>query len=111
MDVTGAEIARRRRALGMDRKALAAEAGVDRGTLTRIEDDPDYRWRETTMSAIVRTLERIEEEVGLGELEASLVTVTLDLPGGGRAIVKGDAAGVAEAVSRLLREMGQRGQR
>jgi predicted transcriptional regulator len=106
MDVTGADIARRRRALGMDRKALAAEAGVDRGTLTRIEDDPGYRWRDTTMAAIVRTLERIEEEVGVDELEASLVTVTLDLPGGGRAVVKGDAAGVAEAVAKLLQQMG-----
>jgi hypothetical protein len=33
------------------------------------------------------------------------VTVTLDLPGGGRAVVKGDPAGVAEAVGHLMRQM------
>jgi predicted transcriptional regulator len=105
MDITGADIARRRKALGMDRKALAAEAGVDRGTLTRIEDDPDYRPKEITVAAVVRALTRIEEESGIDELASGLVTVTLDMPGGGRAVVKGNPAGVAEAVAHLMRQV------
>lgn len=101
----GASVQRRRLALGMDRKALAAAAGVDRGTLSRLEDDPTYRQRikSPTLRAILSTLERVEEENGITELEGSLMTVTLNLPGGGRAIVKGDPDGIGVIMERLMR--------
>lgn len=105
MENVGDSVKRRRLALGMDRKALAAEAGVDRGTLTRLETEPGYRHRikPATLRAVLSTLERIEEEAGVSELEQSLVTVTLDIPGGGRAIMKGSADDIRGIMSDLMR--------
>ena len=107
MDPRRQDIGRRRKALGMDRKFLASASGVDRGTLARIEEDADYRPRDATLESIIRTLDRIEEESGIDELHRSMVTGTLDLPGGGRFVVKGNPADVAETIAALMAEWHQ----
>jgi transcriptional regulator with XRE-family HTH domain len=60
----GSQIRARRVKLGISVKELALRAGVDRGTLASLEAD-DGRVRETTISAIERALDVLEQEMGI----------------------------------------------
>lgn len=62
-DSTGAQVRRRRMAMGMSVKALAEHAGIDRGRLTVLEDGGNVRL--TTVSAVLRALDELEQEMGM----------------------------------------------
>lgn len=86
----GDSIRRRRHALGMTVKALAEQAGVDRGRLAAIEDGASARG--STIGAIEATLSRLEEEMG-GPYEeppsSGLVEFDVSGEGGFHIVVKG----------------------
>lgn len=87
---TGESIRQRRTALGMTVKALAERAGVDRGRLAAIEDGATAR--PSTVGAIERTLDRLEEEMGMdapAEAEPRLATFDVSGEGGFHIVVSG----------------------
>jgi transcriptional regulator with XRE-family HTH domain len=63
MSDEGSNVRARRERLGMDKKALAAEAGVNRNTLTAIEAGESFN--RTTLAKIERALSRLEDEAGI----------------------------------------------
>lgn len=114
----GEEIRDRRTRLGMTIKDLAAQAGIDRGWLSKIEKDQlEGERRDSTVGAILRTLDRLEEETGAGDHAGAsvvgdpgddLIEFTIEGNFGVRAVVRGpvrDMAQLKEAVTSLVREM------
>lgn len=63
MSEEGIRVRARRERLGMDKKALATEAQVNRNTLTAIEAGESFN--RTTLAKIERALNRLEEEAGI----------------------------------------------
>lgn len=63
VDETGANVKRRRTAMGMSVNSLAKRAGVDRGSLTTLEAGGSVR--DTTVAAVERTLSELEHEMGM----------------------------------------------
>lgn len=53
----------RRERLGMDKKALAAESGVNRNTLAALEEGDSFN--RTTLAKVERALSRLEDEAGI----------------------------------------------
>lgn len=105
----GEEVRRRRERLGADKKRLATVAGVSRETLAAIENGQGYR--QTTMAAILKALDEMEQEVGIhaaspvGQVEFEIISTD-----GTRAIVRGpvaDRAELEEAVGEIIRRMRQ----
>jgi transcriptional regulator with XRE-family HTH domain len=60
----GSRVRARRVKMGISVKELAMRAGVDRGTLSSLEADDD-RVRDTTIAAIERALDLLEQEMGM----------------------------------------------
>lgn len=60
---TGEAFKARRTAIGMSVAALAKAAGVDRGSLTALEEGRGVR--DTTVAAIEKTLSDLEHELGM----------------------------------------------
>lgn len=61
----GDRIRARRERLGVDKRHLAAEAGISRETLAAIEGGQGFR--RTSLTKIERVLDRLEEEAGMTE--------------------------------------------
>lgn len=76
----GQVVQRRRLALGMSVRALAAEAGVDRGTISDLEEGAG-RARAATVAAILATLDRLDEAMSPEPTLASGERVTFDVHG------------------------------
>lgn len=60
---SGADIQKRRLAIGISVAELARRAGVDRGRLSALENGEKVR--DTTLAAVVRALEEHEHELGM----------------------------------------------
>lgn len=59
----GEDVKARRTAIGMSVAALAKRAGVDRGSLTALEEGRGVR--DTTVAAVEKTLSDLEHELGM----------------------------------------------
>lgn len=105
----GDQIRQRREALGMGIAQLADRAGVDRGRLSKIEKGAEARG--TTLSAIKRALDQLEEETsGPYDEQHEEHTVTFRMSGnfGVDVTVEGPVENLAEleaSVGRLLQRM------
>lgn len=96
MTARGAEIKRRRDALGMSVSALAREAGhMDRETVTKAETGSKGT-QSRTYGQLETTLDRLEAAHAMEQ-----VTVVVELPSGARATFVGEAARVAEAAAQF----------
>lgn len=112
MDDDAQLIADRRMRLGITIRDLATEAGVDRGTLSRIEEGTANP-QQLTVRKLLATLTRLEEESGV-DISApppdDLGMIEFEVTGdfGVRVVVRGpvaDAAALEESVTRLIRGM------
>lgn len=112
VDATGADVNRRRTAIGMSVSALAKRAGVDRGSLAALEEGRTVR--DTTAAAVLRTLADLEHEMGMDVPEPptaaqpSLMEFEVTGDFGVRVVVKGPVENAAEleaSVARLIRDM------
>ena len=107
MSNEGAQVRARRERLGMDKKALAEEAGVSRNTLAAIESGDSFN--RTTLAKIERALDELEAEAGLEaplveSAEENLVEFEVE---GDRVIVRGpvtNADELAAMVAKIIRE-------
>lgn len=104
----GRAIQRRRLALGMEIQDLAEEANVDRGRLSAWEKGA--RARDSSIAQVLRTLDRLEEEMG-GPYDADKNVVTFRLRGnfGVDVTLAGPVSNLDEleaSVTRLLKSMG-----
>lgn len=109
----GAQINRRRTRLGMGVKALAEAAGVDRGSVSKIEREGTGR--DSTVGAISNALDRLEQEMGIdppvadSELAAEgLVKFSIAGNFGVSVIMEGPVRNMAEmeaAAARLVERM------
>lgn len=63
MSAEGDQVRERRERLGMEKKELAEEAGVNRNTLAAIERGESFN--RTSLAKIERALSSLEQEVGL----------------------------------------------
>lgn len=116
---SGADIQRRRLAIGMSVAELAKRASVDRGRLSALERGDKVR--DTTLAAVVRALSDIEHELGMDEpsqvvpVEAAptpaphMVRIEVDGVYGAKAlVVEGpvdDLPALEAAVDRILRRL------
>lgn len=106
-DAEGARIKARREHLMMGRRELAEMAGVDRGTLTSIEEGGGYQGK--TLGKILRALDEAEAEAGVGARPAAddgdVRVIEIELgEGAGRVVVRGpitDRATLEETAARL----------
>lgn len=107
-DAAGANIQRRRLAMGLSVSKLAAEAKVDRGRLAALEAG-DPKVRPSTIGAVESALERLETEMGMNAPSAlDTDYVEFRIPELGDMVVRGpvrDLDALQKAVARLLREM------
>lgn len=110
----GAQINRRRTRLGMSASALASAAGVDRGSVSKIEKDGTGR--DSTVGAITAALDRLETEIGIDLPAAApsalaaegLVEFSIAGNFGVSVIMKGPVKNMAEmeaAAARLVNQM------
>lgn len=108
----GADVTARRTAIGMSVSALAKKAGVDRGSLTALEEGRTVR--DTTAAAIMRTLADLEHEMGMDVPEPTqsaqphLIEIEVTGDFGVRVVVKGpveDEAEIVAAAMKLVRGM------
>lgn len=102
----GAEVARRRIALGYDRVELADKAGVHRNTLAKLElGDPSVS--AVTTQKVLAAITRLERLHGADEPEEIVNVLEVDLGDGrtARATFTGSPEGVAEAVAQLVRKL------
>ena len=113
----GDRIRARRERLGVDKRHLAAEAGISRETLAAIEGGQGFR--RTSLTKIERVLDKLEEEAGMTETkqapsepaaEPQLVTIRLPSGAGADIVVSGPVGSIdklretAEALLRASRE-------
>ena len=113
----GDRIRARRERLGVDKRHLAAEAGISRETLAAIEGGKGFR--RTSLTRIERVLDKLEEEAGVTteqqpsepqSAEPQLVTIRLPSGGGADIVVSGPVGSIdklretAEALLRASRE-------
>lgn len=110
MSDDGERVKSRRERLGMDKKELAEQAGVDRATLTAIEDGKGFR--RSSLAKLELALASAEEELGIHVPPVSrpgeLIRFEVTLPEGGATVVVsgpvGDISELTEAVRKLTRE-------
>jgi transcriptional regulator with XRE-family HTH domain len=114
----GADIQRRRLTIGMSVAALAKAAGVDRGRLAALE--AGEKVRDTTLAAVVRTLDDLEHEMGMDlpsrvepvaaeEQKPNVIRFVVEGVYGAKAlVVEGPVENIAEleaAVDRIMRRL------
>lgn len=113
----GEQFKARRTAIGMSVSALAKRAGVDRGSLSHLEEGRSVR--DTTVAQIERTLTELEHELGMdvptvvapiGKPETpAMIRFTVEGVYGAKAlVVEGPVENVAEleaAVDRIMRRL------
>lgn len=119
--LSGEQFKARRAAIGMSVAALAKRAGVDRGSLTALEDGRTVR--DTTVAAIDRTLTELEHELGMdvpsviepaAELDVAPKVMRVEVQGvyGAKALVfEAPVENVAELeamVDRVMRRLADR---
>lgn len=118
---SGADVQRRRLAIGMSVAELAKRASVDRGRLSALERGEKVR--DTTLAAVVRALTDLEHELGMdvpsqvAQVEAApqepaaphMVRIEVDGVYGAKAlVVEGpveDLPALEAAVDRILRRL------
>lgn len=106
----GESIRARRVKLGIGVKPLAMRAGIDRGTLAAIEAGDD-RARETSIVAVERALDRLEQEMGAEagpEKSADIVEFRVAGNFGVDVVVKGpirDMEALEASVARLVERL------
>lgn len=100
--MTTRSIQERRVALGLSRRDLAAQAGVDRGLLARVEDGR-HTARPETVQRIHTALDRAEEHQHTPPAEPGAVTVEVLLPEGARLRFTGPAGAAAAEAAEFLR--------
>lgn len=109
-EVTGADVERRRDALGLDIAELAERAGVDRATLRAFEKGTK-RPRPASVRAIVGALEQLEHEVsGPYDEQGGMVTYRLSGNFGVDVTLEGPVMNLTEleaSIARLLAQMQQ----
>lgn len=113
MSNEGQKVKERRERLGMDKKELATEAGVNRNTLAAIESGESFN--RTSLAKIERALERLELEAGLdapaaqAPTEQDLVEFRVEGVLGVQAVVvRGPVRDVREfegSIARILRQV------
>lgn len=86
MSDEGQRVRERRERLGVDKKELAAEAGVNRNTLAAIEAGESFN--RTSLAKIERALDALELEAGVhapppGQQDSSPRLATFDVSGEG----------------------------
>lgn len=99
----GAEVARRRIALGYDRAELAEKAGVHRNTLAKLELG-DASVTPVTVQKVRKALDRLEHMHGSDAPDEVINTIEVTLPDGrtARVTFTGSPEGVAEAALKFL---------
>lgn len=117
MSEEGIRVRARRERLGMDKKALAAEAKVNRNTLTAIEAGESFN--RTTLVKLERALDRLEEEAGIDappparatEGDQDVVEFRVEgVLGVHSVVVKGPVRDIKEfegSIARILRQISQ----
>jgi transcriptional regulator with XRE-family HTH domain len=112
VDPIGDEVSARRLAIGMSVSALAKRAGVDRGSLSKLEEGGVVR--DTTEAAVLQALAEIEHEFGIDPTAKPerpgphLIEFEVTGDFGVRVVVKGPVENAAEleaSVARLIRDM------
>ena len=117
MSEQGGQFKARRTAIGLSVSALAKRAGVDRGSLTNLEDGKPVR--DTTVALIDKTLSDLEHELGMDEpsvVEApaaaaapAMIRFTVEGVYGAKAlVVEGPVENIAEleaAVDKIMRRL------
>lgn len=109
-DDSGDRIRSRRERLGLSRTRLAEMAHVDRDTLTKLEEGLT-KARGTTVAAILRVLDELEEETGMADPHPNnnggIVRFEVKgVYGAESLVIEGPVENIAElqeAVDRLLR--------
>jgi transcriptional regulator with XRE-family HTH domain len=104
----GEQLRARREALGMDVAPLAKELGVNRQTLTAIENGQGYR--QKTLSKILNGLDRLEAEAGITKpatrpMEAGMIEFEVSGDFGVKVVVRGpvsDAQALEASVTRII---------
>lgn len=105
----GAEILRRREALGITKVALARAAGVTRETLAALEDGRGHR--SDTLAKVRRALDELEKgSLGAAQREPEPGMIEFELADGFgiRVVVKGpvaEADALERSVARLVRDL------
>lgn len=109
-EATGAELRARRLQLGLDVLPLAKRAGIDRATLTRIEEgSPTVR--SSSISAVERALSELEAEIGMDDPEQGpriVRFVVRGVYGAESLVVEGPVESIAElerSVDRIMRRL------
>lgn len=106
----GLRIHERRTHLGINLAGLARRAGVDRGTLKRIEEGRDGA-RAATFGAIERALTELEESMDIDPEDSKQVVrfVVRGVYGAESLVVEGPVENIAEleaSVDRIMRRLG-----
>jgi transcriptional regulator with XRE-family HTH domain len=116
----GADFRARREAIGISKSALADRAGVDRGSIAKIE--AGERVLYSVVGAVDKALSQLEHEYGMdlpsqveklrpiGDPSEGLVEFEVGNDAGIRVVVKGpvkDLAALQATVLRLTRELGK----
>jgi len=104
----GEQLRARRKALGMDVAPLAKELGVNRQTLSAIEEGQGYR--QKTLSKILSGLDRLEAEAGIVKpatrpMEAGMIEFEVSGDFGVKVVVRGpvsDAQALEASVTRII---------
>lgn len=118
MSDEGERVRARRERLGLDKKELAAEAGVNRNTLAAIESGDSFN--RTSLAKIERALEALELEAGINTpptrasgQDQDLVEFRIEgVLGVASVVVKGPVRDVEQfegSIARILRQI-QEGQ-
>jgi transcriptional regulator with XRE-family HTH domain len=115
MSDEGTRVKQRRERLGVDKKELAAEAGVNRNTLAAIEAGESFN--RTSLAKIERALDALELEAGIGTPihiapdNQDLVEFRVEgVLGVASVVVKGPVRDVREfegSIARILRQIQQ----
>ena len=122
VDHVGQRIESRRARLGLTIKALAVRAGIDRGTLAKIEAGTAANVRATTIAAIERALDELEAADPsaaelppgahrIGDPADDLIEFTIEGTDGIKAVVKGPIRNMdelQEAARKLIANIQQR---
>lgn len=96
----GQQIKQRRTNLDYSLRRMAAETGIHRDTLTKVEaDDPTVD--DFSVDRYLSALDRIERRLGVDNPDH--VVNVIELPDGTRVTFTGTPLGVAEAATEFLR--------
>lgn len=114
MSTEGDQIRERRERLGLDKKGLAQEAGVNRNTLAAIERGDSFN--RSSLAKLERTLDALEKEAGFDAPPAMAAANEVDLVefriegvlGVQAVVVKGPVKDVRQfegSIARILRQV------